>query len=186
MGTACGTPQVVAGGFGHRIWDRHMASTHKKVIVRKLGRDSVPGYVAADEFLTDGKLELLSTSGNVLLIDLAEVRAVYFVRDFTESNFVQRKTFTTRPRVEGLWVRLRFRDSEMLEGLMPNDLLRARAEGFFLNPPDTRGNVQRVFVPRSALSELTVLGVIGPAVRRRRAAAAADHSGLLFNELPAE
>jgi hypothetical protein len=163
-----------------------MASTHKKVVVRKLGRDSVPGYVS-DEFLIDGKLELLNTSGNVVLIDLAEVQGVYFVRDFSETNFVQRKTFTTRPRVEGLWVRLRFRDSEMLEGLMPNDLLKARVEGYFVTPPDTRGNVQRIFVPRSALSELTVLGVIGPAVRRRRkAAVAADQTGLLFQELPVE
>ena len=44
---------------------------------------------------------------------------------------------------------------------MPNDLTQVRAEGFFLNPPDTRGNVQRIFVPRSALSALTVLAVIG-------------------------
>jgi len=162
-----------------------MASTHKKVIVHKRGGDSLPGYVA-EEFLTEGKLELLNTSGNVVLIDLAEVREVYFVRDFTEASLVHRRTFTTRPRVEGLWVRLRFRDSETLEGLMPNDLLRARAEGFFLNPPDTRGNVQRIFVPRSALAELVVLGVIGPAVRRRKVAAAVERTGLLFNELPAE
>jgi hypothetical protein len=163
-----------------------MASTHKKVIVRKLGRDNVPGYVSAGEFINAGKLELLNTSGNVVLINTSEIKAVYFVRDFAESNFVQRKTFTSRPRMEGLWVRLRFRDSEMLEGLMPNDLLQGRAEGFFLNPPDTRGNVQRIFVPRTALAELTVLAVIGAAQRRRRRDAVAEQTPMLFNELPAE
>ncbi len=55
---------------------------------------------------------------------------------------------------------------------MPNDLTQVRAEGFFLNPPDTRGNMQRIFVPRSALSELTVLAVIGSAAKRRRQAEA--------------
>jgi hypothetical protein len=99
---------------------------------------------------------------------------------------LQRKTFTTRPRVEGLWVRLRFRDAEMLEGLMPNDLTQVRAEGVFLNPPDTRGNVQRIFVPRSAVSELTVLAVIGSAGKRRRRNEAASQTPLLFTELPAE
>ena len=99
-----------------------MTSTHKKVIVRKMGRDSVQGYVAAADFLADNKVELLNTAGNVVLIDLGEIKGVYFVRDFADSNSLQRKTFTTRPRVEGLWVRLRFRDGEMLEGLMPNDL----------------------------------------------------------------
>jgi hypothetical protein len=88
--------------------------------------------------------------------------------------------------VEGLWVRLRFRDAEMLEGLMPNDLTLVRAEGFFLNPPDTRGNVQRIFVPRSALSELTVLAVISPTVKRRRQPGVADQTPLLFSELPTE
>src|ERR1700690_2003955 len=98
-----------------------MASTHKKVIVRKMDRDSVQGYVAAGEFLVGGKVELLNTASNVVMMDLAEIKGVYFVRDFADSNSLQRKTFTTRPRVEGLWVRVRFRDAETLEGLMPND-----------------------------------------------------------------
>ncbi len=76
-----------------------MASTHKKVIVRKIDRDSVQGYVAAEEFLAGNKVELLNTSGNVVLIDLREIKGVYFVRDFADSNSLQRKTFTTRPRV---------------------------------------------------------------------------------------
>ena len=162
-----------------------MASTHKKVIVRKMGRDSVQGYVAED-FLVGSKVELLSTAGNVVLIELAEIKGVYFVRDFADLNSLQRKTFTTKPRIEGLWVRLRFRDAETLEGLMPNDLTQTRAEGYFLNPPDTRGNVQRIFVPRSALSELTVLAVIGSAAKRRRQADADHQTPLLFTELPSE
>jgi hypothetical protein len=164
-----------------------MASTHKKVIVRKMDRDSVQGFVAAGEFLVgNNKVEVLNTAGNVVLIDLGEIKGVYFVRDFADSNSLQRKTFTTRPRVEGLWVRLRFRDGEMLEGLMPNDLTQVRAEGFFLNPPDTRGNVQRIFVPRSAVLELTVLAVIGSAAKRRRQADDEHQTPLLFTDIPAE
>jgi len=34
-------------------------------------------------------------------------------------------------------------------------------EGYLITPPDTRGNTQRVFVPRSALQEMNVLAVIG-------------------------
>jgi hypothetical protein len=67
-------------------------------------------------------------------------------------------------------VRLEFRDKDILEGMMQNDLTQVAAEGFFVNPPDTRANTQRVFVPRSALVGLTVLGVIGgPQARRRKA-----------------
>jgi len=45
-----------------------------------------------------------------------------------------------------------------------------KGEGYFLNPPDTRGNTQKIFVPRTALVSMTVLGVIGgPQSRRRKA-----------------
>ncbi len=143
-----------------------MATTHKKVIVRKMDRDSVNGYVT-DAFVTDGKLEIINTAGKVVAIDLHDVKGVYFVREFADSESLARKTFTSRPRVEGLWVRLRFRDNEVIEGMMPNDLLQDGAEGFSIIPPDPHSNTQKIFVPRSALVEMTVLGVIGEKSGRR-------------------
>jgi len=142
-----------------------MPSTHKKVIVRKMGRDSLSGYVAPAHFVIEGKLELLNPSGKVVLIDLAEIKTVDFVRDFSETAAPGRKTFTSRPRTEGLWVRLKFTDNDVLEGMMPNDLSLTIGEGFLINPPDLRSNTQRIFVPRLALESLTVLAVIG-ATRR--------------------
>jgi hypothetical protein len=153
----------------HRTDLHFMPTTHKKVIVRKLDRDSMHGYVAAN-FIVDGKVEILNTSGNAVAIDLKDIKGIYFVREFGDSESVTRKTFAGRPRTEGLWVRLEFRDKDMLEGMMPNDLAQLTPEGYFVNPPDTRANTQRVFVPRTALTSLTVLGVIGgPQARRRKA-----------------
>ena len=145
-----------------------MPSTHKKVIVRKADRDSVSGYVSPSNFVVDGKLELLNTSGNVVAVDLRDIKAVYFVREFSDSEVMSRKTFTTRPRTEGLWVRLKFKDNEVIEGLMPNDLAQNPAEGFLINPPDLRSNPQRVFVPRASLTSVAVIAVIGAARRRRK------------------
>jgi hypothetical protein len=147
-----------------------MPSTHKKVIVRKIDRDSISGYVSPTNFIREGKLELLNTAGNVVGIDLKDIRVVYFVREFGDSESLLRKTFTSRPRTEGLWVRLKFKDSEVVEGLMPNDLAQQVAEGFLINPPDLRSNTQRIFVPRSALDCVTVLAVIGGTHRKRRQA----------------
>jgi hypothetical protein len=145
-----------------------MPSTHKKVIVRKNDRDSISGFVSPANFVAEGKLELLNTSGNVVAIPLRDIKAVYFVREFSDTDLMLRKTFTTRPRTEGLWVRLKFKDSEVVEGILPNDLTQNPAEGFLMNPPDLRSNTQRVFVPREALTSVTVLAVIGSANRRRR------------------
>ena len=150
-------------------------STHKKVIVRKMDRDAVQGYVNPAGLVVDGKVAVLSPGGQVQTLALEEIKGVYFVREFGEPESFARKTFPTRPRTEGLWVRLKFRDNEVLEGIMANDLTQAAPEGYFINPPDTRANTQRIFVPRGALAELQVLGVIGgPRARRPRAAGAGD------------
>ena len=159
-----------------------MPSTHKKVIVRKMDRDSVNGYVAPANFVHEGKLELLNTAGNVVAMDLRDIKGVYFVREFADSDTLSRKTFTSRPRTEGLWVRLSFKANEVLEGMMPNDLSQSTADGFLINPPDLRSNTQRIFVPRSALASLTVLAVIGGMHRRRKAAAEDVRQVQLFGE----
>src|SRR6202521_3452523 len=159
-----------------------MPSTHKKVVVRKMDRDSTNGYSPPSTFVREGKLELLNTAGNVVAIDLRDIKVVYFVREFGDADSPTRKTFTTRPRTEGLWVRLKFKDNEVLEGMMPNDLSLTTAEGFLINPPDLRSNIQRIFVPRSALESLTVLAVIGATHRRRKGAPTDTRQLPMFGE----
>ena len=133
-----------------------------------MDRDSINGHVAPANFVREGKLELLNTSGNVVAMDLREIKGVYFVREFGDSESLTRKTFTTRPRSEGLWVRLRFKDNEILEGLMPSDLTQNLPEGYLVNPPDQRSNTQRIFVPRTAIQTLEVVSLIGAGRRRPR------------------
>src|SRR6202022_1395280 len=145
-----------------------MPSTHKKVVVRKMDRDSINGHGAPANFVHGGRLELRNTPGNVVAIDLKDIKAVYFVREFGDAESLSRKTFTTRPRTEGLWVGLKFKDNEVLEGMMPNDLSLNMPEGFPVKPPKPRPNTQRIFVPRSALDSLTVLSVIGATRRQRK------------------
>ncbi len=159
-----------------------MPSTHKKVIVQKLDRDTLSGYLSPTHFVVDGKVEVLNTAGKVVTVDLRDIKGIYFVREFGEPEALLRKTFATRPRTEGLWVQLVFRDNDMLEGMMPNDLMQVMPEGFLINPPDTRSNTQRIFVPRTALSSMTVLAVIGGAQGRRRRAAADTGQVPMFTE----
>ena len=63
-----------------------MSSTHKKVIVRKSDRDSISGFVAPADFVVDGKFQLLNTAGNVVAIELRDIKAVYFVREFSDAE----------------------------------------------------------------------------------------------------
>jgi hypothetical protein len=77
----------------------------------------------------------------------------------------ERKIFLSRPKLDGLWVRLRFRDDDVIEGIVANDLLDLLDKGVQLTPPDLHGNTLRLFIPRSALAEVKVLGVVGVARR---------------------
>jgi hypothetical protein len=127
-------------------------------------------------------LDILTAQGEHEEIPIASVRAIYFVRDLKDDYELGRRSFLRRPKLEGLWVRLRFRDNETLEGVIPNDLLSFLDNGLHLTPPDFNSNTDRIFVPRTALNELTVLGVVGIARRKPAAATVAATQPRLFNE----
>jgi hypothetical protein len=158
---------------------RAATSTHKKVIVTFSDGTSLQGYVNPLR-LPDDPLDVLTTNGEHRQVPLKEIRAVYFVRDFTEDYEPERKAFFSRPKLDGLWVRLKFRDNQTLEGVVSNDLLALLDSGIQITPPDLNGAAVRIFVPRSALSEVTVLGVVG--VARRKPAAALPAQPKLFSE----
>ena len=158
---------------------RAAASTHKKVVVTFSDRTTLQGYLNPTR-LPDDPLDVLTTSGEHRPVPLKDIRAVYFVRDFTDDYEPERKAFFSRPKLDGLWVRLKFRDNETLEGMVNNDLLALLDSGLQITPPDLHGAAVRIFVPRSALSEVTVLGVVG--VARRKPAVAIPAQPKLFSE----
>jgi hypothetical protein len=160
---------------------RAPATTHKKVVIELLDRTVIRGFLNPTRLAAAEALDLLTPDGEHEEIALDNVRAVYFVRDLKEDFEPERKSFLSRPKLVGLWVKLRFRDEQILEGVIPNDLLSLLENGVHLTPPDFNSNTDRIYVPRSALTELTVLGVVGIA-RRKPAAAAAAAQPRLFNE----
>jgi len=161
---------------------RTPATTHKKVVIELLDRKVIRGFLNPTRLSQAEALDLLTPDGEHEEIALGKVRAVYFVRDLAEEFEPERKSFLSRPKLDGLWVKLRFRDEQILEGVIPNDLLSLLENGVHLTPPDFNSNTDRIYVPRSALAELTVLGVVGIARRKPAAAAAVAAQPRLFNE----
>jgi hypothetical protein len=159
------------------------SSTTKKALIRRFQRETLAGYLNPVTFLQPEGIELLSAEGQVAVLPYPEVRTVSFVRDFDSPGEQERQVFLTRPKMAGLWVRFRFRDGEVMEGILPNNLLQLENHGFVVVPPDSYGNRQRVFVPRAALTGVEVLGVVGGPLKRRKAKAdAADDQIGLFDE----
>lgn len=143
----------------------------KPVIVRKLTRDWSAGYAAANPS-GETELEILDTRGRLLRLDWAHIKWVCYVRELSgaeglaeQPERLLRHNFASRPRIAGLWLRLVLDDGDELEGIAANDRSLIEGAGLLLTPPDTRSNTQRVFVPRTAIRELTILGVIAPKMR---------------------
>lgn len=140
-------------------------STSKKVVVQRFDREPVSGFANPSGWIQPAGLELLTAAGTVAVIPYEEIRAAFFVREFgTDPSAGMRRTFLSRPRLVGLWVRLIFRDDETLEGVVPNDLLQMEPLGIHVIPPDT---AQRIWIPRTALRSVQVLGVMGSPLRRK-------------------
>ena len=161
--------------------NRAPASTHKKVVVVLANKKPVRGYLNPSRLGQIDPVDLLTPDGEHQELSLATIRSVYFVRDFSDDFEPERKAFLSRPKLDGLWLRLRYLDGETLEGVVPNDLLSLLDNGVQITPPDVNSTTDRIFIPRTALSEITVLGVVGIA-RRKPAAIPTPAQPRLFNE----
>jgi hypothetical protein len=150
-----------------------MASSRKKAIFRKLSRDWLAGYLPPGDFIHAGSIEMLDLEGKVVALAAEDLKWICYVRDFNSGDLnnperLARRTFAGRPRGEGLFVRVRLKDGDLVEGLAANDVSLVASDGVFLTPPDLRSNTQRIWIPRSAVDDLDVVAVIG---KKPRAAA---------------
>jgi hypothetical protein len=156
-----------------------VSTARKPVIVRKLTRDWCAGYAASNPAGSDptndsSELELLLSSGKLITILWSQIKWLCYVReigvgegsgnDTVNPERLLRRRFTSRPRAAGVWLRLTLSDGEELEGIANNDRSLVDGTGLLLTPPDTRSNTQRVFIPRSSIREVTVLGVVNPSI----------------------
>ena len=163
------------------------SSTHKKVVVETFDQQRLPGYVNPRHFDAEEGLEYLDAAGQVQQLPWKNVKVAWFVRDWEEEpTRPDRTLFLRRPRLEGLWVRLRFRDNEVFEGMLVNDLLHLSPHGYLITPPDLNGSHQKAFVPRAALTAFEVLAVNPNRGehhgRRRRPAPEPGRQRRLFSE----
>ncbi len=158
------------------------ASTTKRALIRRFDKETLTGYVNPLSYQQPTCIELLSEEGKVATVPYDEIRTISFVRNFESGGESERQVFYTRPKMEGLWVSFLFRDGEILQGVMPNNLLQVEPYGFTVIPPDSFGNVQRVFVPRTAVQSVEVLGVVGSPLNRRKSKAVPKDQISLFDQ----
>ncbi len=139
------------------------------MVVYRFDREPVQGFVRTEAWLADQGIEVLSPAGAIAVLPYADVKVVCFVKEFAGDGWrLERRVFASRPKIEGIWVRAIFNDADFVEGVIPNDLVQLDPRGFSMAPPDANSNNQRLFLPKAALRQLKVMGLIGSPSRLRK------------------
>jgi hypothetical protein len=140
------------------------SSTAKRLILYRFDRQPVEALVHADAYLLEAGIEVMLLDGILQIIDYNTVKALCFAAEGAPADlFTAQTSFERRPKTPGLWAGFRFRDEDLLEGVLPHNLLEWPAQGYFLTPPRSNALRQRVFLPRQAVRETVLLGLVGKA-----------------------
>ena len=129
-----------------------------QVVVRYLDGSIQKGYTHDFTPLRDSfHLTLEDGSGQVLTIDVNELKAIFFVKTFAgDRNYVEKKFFeqVDQSRFRGLKLRVVFKDGEIIRGISLG--YNENKRGFFLIPVDPDCNNDRIYIITSACKDIKV------------------------------
>ncbi len=144
----------------------------EKVVIQ-FGTETIKGYLEStdcntiEDLLSNAPLGALETfrirrldTGAVEEISVKDAKAVFYVSCFDGDSKHKPLNFHTRaPIVQGIWMRLQFRDGEVMEGIVCNSIRYLIDPGFFILPTDPESNNKLVYVAKSWLTDHRVLGM---------------------------
>lgn len=117
-------------------------------------------FESGEGTLPSNLVDLKLQAGGAATVDLGKAKAVFFVKTFEgRTDYNEIKFFQASPAIAGLWVRVRYADSEICEGIVHNSLDFIRKPGFFMKPPDPQSNNRMVYVVKKFLVDFEVLGI---------------------------
>jgi len=113
--------------------------------------------------------DLLTPDGEHIEVPLGKVRSVFFVREFSDDFEPERKAFSAGPSSMACGYAFATTTAKRSKASFPTTCFPCLITGLQITHPDLNSTTDRIFVPRAALSEVTVLGVVeSPAASPRR------------------
>ena len=107
-----------------------------------------------DFFPTKEKFHVTDSAGDVHEINVNELKAIFFVKDFEgDADYTEKKGFFTK-QTQGKKVMVEFFDGEVLFGFTLS--YSTRGLGFFIFPGDPDCNNSKVFIVHSAAKRVKV------------------------------
>lgn len=119
-------------------------------IVKGLSQDFFPNKDRFHIYLAE------NLSGEAVEVLLKELKAVFFVRDFSgNARYNERKEYTAEDKPSGRKIEVTFADGEVLVGTTLG--YDPKRPGFFLFPADPKSNNVRVFALATAVKKVRYL-----------------------------
>ena len=135
--------------------------------------------VSPGSYLLADHVEMITRDGNLQSVGYGEFKALCFASEGAQADLFHRDNlFERRPKTAGLWTRFTFTDGDVLDGILPHNLLEWPAVGYLIAPPKAGVGRQRVFIPRAAVSSTEMKGVIGglPVSAKRKPTLSSDEA----------
>ncbi len=126
----------------------------KKVVVRFKDGNIMKGNTS-DFFPNKALFHLTPLKGEIRNINVEDLKAVFFVKDF-KGNQNHNKKYDDTIHGSGRKIRVEFSDGESIIGFALG--YSPDRQGFFMTPADLRGNNERIFVVNSATKNIKFLG----------------------------
>ncbi len=125
--------------------------------------------VSLSDYLRDNRMEIITSGGTLQQVPYSELKAACFAKEPARPDlFSAGNLFERRPKLAGLWTRFSFRDGDQLEGVLSHNLTDWPRHGYLITPPRAGLTRQLVFIPREAVSETQLLGVVGTPLGEKR------------------
>jgi len=141
-----------------------MERDKKKVILRFMDGRIIKGYLESINTACD--TVPIKTREGEKMVNLSELKAIYFVRTFKGDKTYQEKKVYGLTRTKGKRVLVKFKDGEFLTGFLEGPIPWRKGfflappdpsqRGFFLLPTDEGSNNIKIFVINSAIEEVIV------------------------------
>ena len=130
------------------------SSTAKRLILYRFDRQPVEALVHADAYFLDAGIELMFLDGNLQVIDYNSVKALCFAAEGAPADlFTAQTSFERRPKTPGLWASFRLRDDDVLEGVLPHNMLEWPSARLFSYPAPLQYIPPARFPARQAIRE---------------------------------
>ncbi len=123
-------------------------------VVIKFKDNTLAKGKTSDFFPNKTQFHLEDTNGEILDINIEDLKAVFFVKDF-DGNKDHKDDYSDEIAAGGRKIKVSFSDGETIVGYTLG--YSPDRQGFYLTPADLQGNNERIFVVKSATENIEFL-----------------------------